>query len=177
MLDDKAKAPEIVEGEQIKRVDESGSSSGLDDGGAAVGPSDGSALVASTSTSPKKKKKKKSKAAKALSALKGDAVPQAVVDAALERVKQEHGESAAGADESAVRMLLEQLKIKDVIQGKSGLGGKNKKDAGDHKVSIPVDYKALEIKIPCTHCRLVLGNPACTVLQYVLKPSMVAGIS
>ena len=106
----------------------SGSEPELDD------PSDGILPVASSSATSKKKKKKKSKAARALAALKGDTVPQQIVDTVLKKVKEEHGEDTPGADAETVRQLLEQLKIKDVIQGKSGLGGLNKKDAGDHKV-------------------------------------------
>ncbi|KAI0041127.1 N-myristoyl transferase [Auriscalpium vulgare] len=84
------------------------------------------------STSSKKKKKKRSKVAKAINMLKGKEVPQQVVDQVLEKVQEQHGD-VPGADEATVRALLEQLKINDVIQGKAGLGGKNKKDAGDHK--------------------------------------------
>lgn len=82
----------------------------------------------------KKKKKKRSKVARAISALKGDTVPQAVVDQVVAKVKEEHGESSPAADEETVRELLRQLKLKDVAEGKAGLGGKNKKDTGDHKV-------------------------------------------
>jgi len=82
----------------------------------------------------KKKKKKRSKVARAISALKGDSVPQAVVDKVVAKVKEEHGEDSAAADEETVRALLRQLKLKDVAEGKAGLFGKNKKDTGDHKV-------------------------------------------
>jgi glycylpeptide N-tetradecanoyltransferase len=82
----------------------------------------------------KKKKKKRSKIARAISALKGDSVPQAVVDQVMAKVKEEHGEDSAFADESTVHEVLKQLKLKDVAEGKAGLFGKNKKDTGDHKV-------------------------------------------
>jgi glycylpeptide N-tetradecanoyltransferase len=82
----------------------------------------------------KKKKKKRSKIARAISAIKGDSVPQAVVDQVVAKVKEEHGEDSAAADEETVRELLKQLKLKDVAEGKSGFFGKNKKDTGDHKV-------------------------------------------
>ncbi|OBZ69197.1 Glycylpeptide N-tetradecanoyltransferase [Grifola frondosa] len=87
------------------------------------------------STSSKKKKKKRSKAMKALNALRGgkDGIPQDLVNVVLEKVRSEGGEAAADADEATVRMALEQMKIRDVIQGKAGIGGKNKKDTGDHK--------------------------------------------
>lgn len=89
------------------------------------------------STSSKKKKKKRSKALKALNALRtghGDGIPQKLVDAVLDKVREEGGDQAASADAATVRLALEQMKIKDVIQGKSGIGGLNRKDAGDHKV-------------------------------------------
>ena len=82
----------------------------------------------------KKKKKKRSKVARAISAFKGDSVPQAVVDKVVAKVKEEHGEDSAAGDEETVRALLRQLKLKDVAEGKAGLGGKNRKDTGDHKV-------------------------------------------
>ncbi|KAI0341836.1 N-myristoyl transferase [Trametopsis cervina] len=85
------------------------------------------------STSSKKKKKKRSKAVKALNALRGgkDHVPQQLVDAVLDKVK-ETGQ-VPEANEETVRAALEQMKIKDVIQGKAGVGGINKKDVGSHK--------------------------------------------
>jgi len=82
----------------------------------------------------KKKKKKRSKVARAVDALKGDSVPQAVVDQVVAKVKEEHGEDSAAADEETIRELLKQLKLRDVAEGKAGLGGKNRKDTGDHKV-------------------------------------------
>ena len=33
-----------------------------------------------------------------------------------------------------MRLALEQMKLKEVLQGKAGIGGKNKKDTGGHKV-------------------------------------------
>jgi len=88
------------------------------------------------STSSNKKKKKRSKAIKALNALRGggkDKIPQELVDVVLDKVKTEHGDTVPSADEATVRAALEQMKIKDVIQGKTGMGGKNKKDVGTHK--------------------------------------------
>ena len=97
----------------------------------------------STPSSSKKKKKKRSKAAKALNALKSvgkgkDVISDNVVKTVLEKVKAEGGEAVAGANEEMVRLALEQMKIRDVLQGKTGIGGKNKKDTGGHKVRASV---------------------------------------
>ncbi|KIP09479.1 hypothetical protein PHLGIDRAFT_67433 [Phlebiopsis gigantea 11061_1 CR5-6] len=84
------------------------------------------------STSSKKKKKKRSRALKALDAMKGGKeLPQDLVDVVLGKVK-ETGQ-APQADEATVRAALEAMKIRDVIQGKAGLGGVGKKDTGGHK--------------------------------------------
>lgn len=80
-------------------------------------------------TSSKRKKKKKSKLAKILNPVSG-AAEDKLVDTVLDKVKAEH----ADADEDTVRAALQQLNLKDVIAGKSGLGGKNQKDTGGHKV-------------------------------------------
>ncbi|KAH9952126.1 N-myristoyl transferase [Amylocystis lapponica] len=87
------------------------------------------------STSSKKNKKKRSKAAKALGALRGgrDGIPQDLVNVVLDKVRAEGGEAAASADAATVRLALEQMKIRDVMQGKAAIGGKNRKDTGDHK--------------------------------------------
>jgi glycylpeptide N-tetradecanoyltransferase len=96
------------------------------------------------STSQKKKKKKKSKAKQALNALRGKKeIPQELVDVVLDKVKAEHGEGAPEADEANIRMVLEHMKIMDVVQGKAGIGGKGKKDMGEHKVcnmAVSVEY-------------------------------------
>jgi len=84
-----------------------------------------------TSSSKKKKKKKKSKLARIL-----NPVEDKLVETVLEKVKAEH----ADADEDTVRAALQQLNLKDVVAGKSGLGGKNQKDTGGHKVR---DYRVL----------------------------------
>jgi hypothetical protein len=67
-------------------------------------------------------------------------VPQAVVDQVVTKVKEEHGEDSPAADEETVRQLLKQLKLKDVAEGKAGVGGKYKKDAGDHEVCLASDF-------------------------------------
>ncbi|TFK55084.1 N-myristoyl transferase [Heliocybe sulcata] len=125
----KGKAEEIIDTTVEEHLEEESGSSGEEE------EVDESAPQASSSagTSQKKKKKKRAKISKALNALKGQKqVPQGVVDEVLERVKQEHGD-VEGVDEKTVRLALDQLKIMDYAKGKTGLGGKGKKDAGDHK--------------------------------------------
>ncbi|EKM55512.1 uncharacterized protein PHACADRAFT_256185 [Phanerochaete carnosa HHB-10118-sp] len=123
----KARAVEIIEDDPEKQ----GSSESEDSEDELGDPSMPEASMPSTSS--KKQKKKRAKALKALSALKGgkDKIPENIVNVVLDKVK-ETGQ-APEADEATVRMALEQMKIKDVIQGKTGLYGKNKKDTGGHK--------------------------------------------
>ncbi|KAG6868722.1 hypothetical protein C0993_011660 [Termitomyces sp. T159_Od127] len=91
--------------------------------------------IASASTSSGKKKKKKSKASKALNALRGDSeISQRVVERVLDEVKAEGSTASAQANQENVREALEKLKIMDVVKGKAGIGGINKKDMGEHKV-------------------------------------------
>lgn len=119
------------------RENESNSDASDDEDPTAAGGE--SVLHASTpSTSSKKKRKKRSKAIQALNALRGnkDSLPQDVVNVVMEKVRAEGGEVAANADEATIRAALEHMKLKDVLQGKAGIGGKNRKDAGDHKVQI-----------------------------------------
>lgn len=134
----KGRIEEIVDAaEDVKAEDTSGSEGEGEDAEDAA-PQASSSSTAQASSSKKKGKKKAKAAAKALSSLvKGkdkDKIPQAVVEEVLQRVKQEQGDGAEGADETTVRLALEQMKIMDVLKGKSGIGGKNKKDTGDHKV-------------------------------------------
>jgi glycylpeptide N-tetradecanoyltransferase len=92
-----------------------------------------------SSTSQKKKKKKKSKAARALNALRGKShgeIPQELVDKVLDKVKAEGGETATTADHASVRMALDQMNIMDVVKGRAGIGGLNRKDMGEHKVRV-----------------------------------------
>lgn len=134
----KAKAPKNNDSTEEQRI--TGADPGADDESSSDSDSEVVPAAASPESGPgpsrpsKKKKKKRSKIARAVSVLKGDAVPQAVVDQVVAKVKEEHGESSPAADEDAVRQLLKQLRLKDVAEGKVGLGGKNKKDTGDHKV-------------------------------------------
>jgi glycylpeptide N-tetradecanoyltransferase len=103
---------------------------------------------ATVSKGKKSKKKKKSKTGKP-----ANEVPQAIVDhvvgeirQVLEKhacmytlqwqyiIRQKHGpETTEALDEEQVRLALEQLKIIDVLKGKAGIGGKNRKDMGEHK--------------------------------------------
>jgi glycylpeptide N-tetradecanoyltransferase len=134
----KSKAPEDNESPEIKTTTADGP--GADDESASGSDTEVPATAAATSAESgpsrpsKKKKKKRSKVARAISAIKGDSVPQAVVDKVVAKVKEEHGEDSAAADEETVRELLKLLKLKDVAEGKAGFGGKNRKDTGDHKV-------------------------------------------
>ncbi|OSD08620.1 N-myristoyl transferase [Trametes coccinea BRFM310] len=137
----KAKEKEIAEPEPPISVNEEeegdhSGSEGSEDEQEQDAAGSSTAQAATPSTSSKKKKKKRSKALKALNALRGggkDAIPEDVVKIVLDKVRAEGGEAAAHADPETIRMALEQMKIKDVIQGKSGIGGKNKKDMGGHK--------------------------------------------
>jgi glycylpeptide N-tetradecanoyltransferase len=91
--------------------------------------------AATPSTSSKKKKKKKSKAARALAAIRNKSeIPQELVEHVLGAVKADGAAGSADATEDNVRQALEQMKIMDVVKGKAGIGGHNKKDMGAHKV-------------------------------------------
>lgn len=99
----------------------------------------------------KKKKKRKSKASKALSAIvdkvsrgndEGADVPEELVGEVLDRMKQENPEESRDLHSDEVRRTLAALKIMDVIEGKSGLGGKNRKDMGEHKVFLVLRWSA-----------------------------------
>lgn len=126
-------------------------SSGSEDELPTVGES---SSIAGTSqaadASKKKKKKKKSKAAKALSSIvdkvsgkdeTGKNIPRELVDEVLDRVKQENPQESRDLDSEGVRRALAALKVMDVIEGKSGLGGKNRKDIGEHKASFQQSIK------------------------------------
>lgn len=106
-------------------------------------PTAGPSEPTPSASASKKKKKKRSKVAKMINKLKGNEVPQMVVEKVMEEVKKDGNPDTQGLDESQVRAILEQLKINDVLQGKAGLGGKNKKDAGDHKVRCDLLYADL----------------------------------
>lgn len=83
--------------------------------------------------------RKESKAAKVLTAVaskaSGKKVPHEVVDMLSSRVKEVQPElDEIGPNE--MRKLIGELKLKDMLDGRSGLGGKNKKDVGEHKVCL-----------------------------------------
>ncbi|KAG1832085.1 N-myristoyl transferase [Suillus variegatus] len=85
-------------------------------------------------SSSKPKKKKKSKAAKVLNAMRGkNEIPQELISHVVDRVAAEHGPNTPAANEDNVRQALEQMKIMDVIKGKSGIAGRGKKAMGEHK--------------------------------------------
>ncbi|KAG9123077.1 glycylpeptide N-tetradecanoyltransferase [Ceratobasidium sp. 392] len=79
----------------------------------------------------KKKKKKKSKAAKLLAAARGNELPDEVVAQVTTAVQQQ--EEHKDVDEDEVRKALKAMKIMEMLQGKTGIGGKNAKDLGEHK--------------------------------------------
>lgn len=122
----KAKAEDIINTQDAENI--SDAESDLDE-------QIDAAQIASPSTSQKKKKKKKSKASKALNALRGKPdVSQELVNHVLDKVQTENAVGAAEATQENVREILEQLKIMDVVKGRAGIGGINKKDMGEHKV-------------------------------------------
>ena len=101
------------------------------------------ASSANAPSSSSKKKKKKSKAKKALDALRGnsngdDEIPQPIVDRVMDVVQKNPSALATipkeELTEANVRAALQQLKIMDVVEGKAGIGGVNRKDMGEHKV-------------------------------------------
>ncbi|KAF9484744.1 N-myristoyl transferase [Pholiota conissans] len=124
----KAKEPEIIDTTGgPDSSDHESDSDGEQHGQAGVA---GESSVPSTSNSSKKKKKKKSKAKKLLP---NDGIPQAVVDQVLDKVKAEGGPASLEVNAENVREALKQMRIMDVVQGKAGIGGLNKKDMGEHK--------------------------------------------
>jgi glycylpeptide N-tetradecanoyltransferase len=145
MSSQKAKGKQVID-----TVDDDNELSADESGGSE--PEQPANEPAAQTTPTKKKKKKKSKLAKMLNPISG-AAEDKIVETVLEKVKAEH----ADTNEDTVRAALQQLNLKDVISGKSGLGGKNQKDTGGHKVR---DYRLSRVE--CTDGRpLVLGYPAC----------------
>ncbi len=114
MASDKAKAPENAGPSEEQPMADAEADVGDESGSESEAEVPAAASAESGPSRPSKKKKK------------------------LAKVKEEHGEDSPAADEDAVRQLLKQLKLRDVAEGKAGLGGKHKKDAGDHKVRHPL---------------------------------------
>lgn len=158
-------------GVHIEEIDTPGVSKDRDESGSdsedhdAQPTASGSTPVAGSSK--KSKKKKKSKTAKALSQLtgkgRGNEIPQAIVDHVMQDVHAKHGADAQGADEESIRRTLEQLKLMDVLKGKTGIGGKNKKEMGEYKVS----WQECPFTISLTRCFVVLANSARTANGFV----------
>jgi glycylpeptide N-tetradecanoyltransferase len=134
------------------------------------------ASAPSTSTSQKKKKKKKSKGKKLLNAIRGnDGIPQEVVDQVLDKVKAEGGPGSSEANAENVRLALQEMKIMDVVKGKAGVGGLNKKDLGEHKVFF---FVILVIRIACAQILCsVLGHSACSTTRYFGLLSIIASLT
>ena len=135
----KARAPEIIDATGDPDLSDNASDS--DDGHADADAGEGAA-VPSSSTSAKKKKKKRSKAKKLLDGMinSKDGIPEEVVGTVLDKVKAEGGPAARDANAENVREALRQMKIMDVVQGKAGVGGQNKKDMGEHKVVLGCNF-------------------------------------
>ncbi|KIK57706.1 hypothetical protein GYMLUDRAFT_75318 [Collybiopsis luxurians FD-317 M1] len=133
MSDSKSKIEEIIDTTQNSDDQyESDDNKDAEEHDDAQGHQEPSSSTAPSSSS-KKKKKKKSKAAKALNALTGKSIPDALVEKVLETVQAQGGEASEQANAENVRQALEHLKIMDVVKGKAGPGGINKKDMGEHK--------------------------------------------
>lgn len=52
-------------------------------------------------------------------------------------------------DDAHVRMALDHLRLQDVLKGKSGIGGKNRKDMGEHKFWNTQPVPQLGLSILC----------------------------
>lgn len=98
------------------------------------GPEDEDGVTeTSQPSSSNRQHKKRSKVSKALNKIRGNEIPQSVVNHVVEQVKVEQGNDSPAADPDAVRVALEQLKIMDVLKGKAGVAGRGKKAMGEHK--------------------------------------------
>ncbi|KAF8636733.1 hypothetical protein AX17_003536 [Amanita inopinata Kibby_2008] len=82
----------------------------------------------------KKKKKKKSKASGAVNLFRGPTeLPQAVVKQVFEHLQTGDVAGSSDVTQDDVRQALQQLRVMDVLKGKSGIGGNNQKMMGEHK--------------------------------------------
>lgn len=136
----------------------------------------GSTSAVDTDPSKKKKKKKKSKAVKALGSLvnkvkgkddDGSNIPDELVGEIMNRVKQDSPEEAKSIDSDEIRRTLAALKIMDVMEGKTGIGGKNKKDIGEHKVCVRQLETFWNQLIRKSPWNVVLENTTCASTRYV----------
>jgi hypothetical protein len=124
----------------------------------AASSSTAAATAGASSSSKKKKKKSKSRAAvKALkSSIANGGIPQEMVDAVMEKVKEE--DPASQVDQKEIVRQMKAMQIMDILAGKKALGGKGKKDMGGHKVrSLHCEGKAQEVDNSA-----VLEHPACS---------------
>jgi len=89
-------------------------------------------------------------------------VPQGAVNDVINEVVSEGDPTAAQATPENGRQALEQLKTTHAVKGKTGPGGVNRKDMGEHKVTytFPINY---------SHCayseKTVLGNPTSPAME------------
>jgi glycylpeptide N-tetradecanoyltransferase len=93
----------------------------------------------------------------------GNNIPEEVVDKVMDQLKIEHPEEAQNLTPTELRKTLAALKLMDVIQGKSDLGGKNSKDLGEHKVCCT---NLLCVHIQSAIISPVLENTTCTPNRY-----------
>jgi hypothetical protein len=130
---------------------------------------DGAASDKPQASSSKSKKKKKSKAAQVLDAVRGkNEIPQELVSHVVDRVVAEHGPNTAVSDEDNIRQVLEQMKIMDVIKGKSGVSGRGKKAMGEHKVCTKYSGSGIDDEFDARHSsgKLSLSHSlVCTVFH------------
>jgi glycylpeptide N-tetradecanoyltransferase len=151
MASESKPTPQAHVEEVVEQVieDDGGSESGDAEAPEASASSSAAAPAAAAGGSKKKKKnQKKMKALKALIKAKtggDDQLPQALVDEVLMRARQGSAPGGEAVDEETVRQTMEQLKVMDVLKGKTGLGGKNKKEMGEHKVGCAVPPAGLRI--------------------------------
>ncbi|KIJ16792.1 hypothetical protein PAXINDRAFT_131704 [Paxillus involutus ATCC 200175] len=113
------------------------------------GRADGDATPKAPQASSSKRKKKKSKVAKVLNTLRGNEIPQTLVDQVVEEATAEQGANAPAIDAETVRQALEQMKVMDVLKGKAGVAGREKKSMGEHKfwVTQPVPQPGEEAPV------------------------------
>jgi len=164
MAHEKAYIEEVTDEADIVNHDEESPSESSEDEEQRLNGShqaESSAAGASSGASSKKKKKKKSRAARALAALRPkDKLNEAIVDQVMQKVGGR--EDQPEVDREDVRKAIEEMKLVDVLKGKAGLGGKNRKDMGEHKVRLPG-----HCFIACVDHSIVLGYTTCPTTRYI----------